>query len=1494
MSKIPGQIRKITFSPAKINKMHNYGNNSNNIDNNLIKDKIISSKENTELMKGSKSNRNKLNIFHSPRNQIIKHFKESLNKTSEENNINLKSKYSNNKILKTKSSKKILSSNKTENPSKQIDEALWDSLFKKNIIFLNKKNFEKISNAENEKDFDSNINNKNNDNQTNKKESVKSVDQQRLLLQKKLSLDNFLTHSKDTNLDGDSRKFKKDLKELKQNLSNNKNEKTKNGLEESHSNYNIDDQIEKEFNSNSKNIHKYENIFCSNNNNYVNNNDSYKKYSTSKTDCNIRYPENKENNSEITKIINSDNSKLFENNSTKKTSKINSLEVNHSLNNNEKITLPFNNNKYNKQAQKSSIVSNTTISNYYSNYNPKLFGKKVNPISKSINISNIHSKKKLNIDKNLSYANSKNLMSEKILNVEKKKNPNSNEPRSNNNKKENSDIQTENSNLKELEKIIYSERNSLAKKKSMDKILSARKFLNVNRNPSTVNFNIANPKSSKEFKPLNTNSNNKNNNNNANIRNEKNTHFNSMSIANIISPHKLINLSQNFETNFIEINYLKSNKSNKNIINYNKSNNNNNTFFKKPQKKFISASHDFMNHFKNNLSQTNEFGKSSKNKALYDFKTERKNNYSNNYANGLDKISLLKSIESISSNNKYSEILNSFSRGNTYNAYKSEDYTVNKNLNKEIFSQLKHLESIKHYDLNLNSNYKTANNNLNGNEKTINFLDKKDLNSADALQNLNYKKNQNGGTENGFNSDYEINNNDLPKSFDYETKINNSSNAFGNDRNIKKAFENNQNPFPLQNEIVFEKEKSNLINLNTYTLLKKQRNKNSLLANEILILQENIQEELESPDLHKNKGLFGSNNLPIEIDYERKLTKESALQSNIELNVDIEENSINNINTSLNIKNNNNNDDKNSIFKKSEKLNSSHSESNVINTNFNNKSFGAAEINFNFNDNYKNNHNNKEKENYFNRKKTKDLLDAIIPSPAPKKKEKTNFADLIKDLKQNSNKFSPLKKRDIEINNLIRNKKLNADNNLISYQNSDKNLNAQLSIMEIRVERPYKNNELNEILCNQYLKNESENESNCKINKINKFDLKILNEISANSLITQKDKLAEINKISGKDLSNNSFIQTLKNENINENTNLDFHESPIKLRKISNNDLIYNNIASQMININNEVNFPIQENSQIVKNKASNGNNAEIAEFPFKKESFNIKDNFQHEDKNPKNNNINEKDFSTLNNIYKDLININDSNQTIKKESGANLNSNNNNNDTNLHNPEAQETDHIAFRKINYNIDTNNNFRNKHNAINIINNKKSELENLTSENKTLNNNSNKVYNMYRNLNRDKNSNTLSTLFNENEFTGTNKHNGIYQRNQANIKERKNKNSLNNFAEEYKNKLTNITDISLKANFTVSSIITENNENKNSELNKNFGKIAFRNENIFINDENKANVDAAPQVNKTSLNDLDEEMIANEIPVNFNSVISNKHKNSKISGLKFFIFFLITS
>ena len=85
MSKLPSQIRNIIISPVKPENTENYGKIQNN--DNIIKNNILSSNEISDLMKGSKTNRNKLNIFHSPRNQIIKHFKDSLNKTSEENNL---------------------------------------------------------------------------------------------------------------------------------------------------------------------------------------------------------------------------------------------------------------------------------------------------------------------------------------------------------------------------------------------------------------------------------------------------------------------------------------------------------------------------------------------------------------------------------------------------------------------------------------------------------------------------------------------------------------------------------------------------------------------------------------------------------------------------------------------------------------------------------------------------------------------------------------------------------------------------------------------------------------------------------------------------------------------------------------------------------------------------------------------------------------------------------------------------------------------------------------------------------------------------------------------------------------------------------------------------------------------------------------------------------------------------------------------------------------
>jgi len=107
-------------------------------------------------------------------------------------------------------------------------------------------------------------------------------------------------------------------------------------------------------------------------------------------------------------------------------------------------------------------------------------------------------------------------------------------------------------------------------------------------------------------------------------------------------------------------------------------------------------------------------------------------------------------------------------------------------------------------------------------------------------------------------------------------------------------------------------------------------------------MQDKIQKDLEIPDASKNKALFAENNLFLGgIDYEIKLTKESALQSNIELNLEIEENySENNVNSSMNYLKR-----KNLQFKKTEKMDILNNEKNLLNKKFHNKFFGLGNTN---------------------------------------------------------------------------------------------------------------------------------------------------------------------------------------------------------------------------------------------------------------------------------------------------------------------------------------------------------------------------------------------------------------------------------------------------------------------------------------------------------------------------------------------------------------------
>ena len=659
-------------------------------------------------------------------------------------------------------------------------------------------------------------------------------------------------------------------------------------------------------------------------------------------------------------------------------------------------------------------------------------------------------------------------------------------------------------------------------------------------------------------------------------------------------------------------------------------------------------------------------------------------------------------------------------------------------------------------------------------------------------------------------------------------------------------------------------------------------------------MQENIQEEMEIPEASINNALFAENNIFLgEIDYERKLTKESALRSNIDLNVEIEENySENNLNSSMNYLYH-----KNLQFKKTEKMNFLNNEKNIINKNFSNKSFGLGNTNEAV---FLSNNEKESQKNQIKRSKTKDLLDTIIPSPIPKKKEKPNFNEIINNLRENSYKYSPLKiQKNVTIkgsskvffsNNLIKNEK---------FQNLD--LQNNLSFAEIRNEELNKNNQINGIILNTI--NNNEFGSN-KTNKINKFDLNNFHENCENSVTAKnalKETFADRHKIEAKDLSN-SFIKTLKYEYHNEN--LDFNESPIKLIELSNNENIINNIT-----------FPIQENSER-KIKIANGDNSDITKFPLKNESFNNEN--LNEIKNVNKN----KGFFTKDNIYDDSINnTNDYGfKKDKKEVKKKLTSNEKISNSNI--KISKNTDQRAFRKINYNIDSSNNYRNKKNAINFIQDKNADLKNLTIKNKTNSNTSNNANNTLTTPNPDKNSNTISTLFNDNEFNNTNKI-AIYNKNHLNFKERKNKNSLINFAEENQNKFTNITIISNKNNFTNSSIMMENTNINNNYNNKNEKRISnenyrinrifknrhnldehilinetdnthvkefYRNTNFYnldfskkgANEKNEAFID---QANRARLDDLDQEMIANENPISFNSLTYDKNRNSNISGMK---------
>lgn len=1488
----PFKIKNLTLSPVNTIKDKDDNKQILNLDNNLLLNKHFPIKEISELMKGSYTNRNKLNIFNSPRNQIIKHFKDSLSKTNDDNFL-FKSKQINN-LGKTRSSNKIITSNKFEHKDINLNEIKTISLVNTQNFSLNRKKNENDTNNKFEKNHSINFT---------------GIDKDFLRIHKKqnqLSLDRFLTNNSLIN-----NKINYELQYNRHHTSEkvmnteihifNSPEKidiyNKNTFENNH-NYNIDELIEKENN----------NFIMETNNFNISNSNKLMTFSL-KSNTNIKSQELKESKAESGKIdivI----SKILE--KPKKISNKNSMDANIHINKNERISFLTN--------QKIRKNNSSLMSNYYSNYNTNLLVKKNSTLNKNTNLSNNTLKKKISISKDISYGNSKNIISEKIVKIDKNI---SNKYFATNNNNNFNGIKTQkDSNIRESDKIISTERLSIKKKTVLDKNISSTKFYNEKK---IVSNGISNPFNIKSYRE----------NKISDIKKYKGVHFNSLSIANITSPKKNINFSNNNDSIISEKDIYKTENNKLSKI--------------KTEKSIISVSQDLTiinkktkDFFNINSNEKIELKNSNDSKTM---KKKEIHNYDKIYSKNEIKKKSLNSFDNNSLQLKKKN--NSILKKELSNLNKSKDF--NQHLNNEYNLFLKDKNSRNTFNENgLNKNIKNFQENQ-SNENSVKddneFFNKNDkifINDFTSFNsNIKFKDGDNEDNYGSIKSDNLCNIHQLPKILKnindqiyynldqignlYQKNYQSDLNKDWNSENYK-SLENGITKENLKksNNINFEQGKSNLINLNTYSLLKKQIDKNNLKNNDFLMQFDLKQELYISPDsniINRNKTHeFIENNSDL------INSKESALQSNIDLNIDVDQ--INSNNSSVN-----NKKDKNSKFIK---INSNNNQIGIVTDNFltnyrkinqiNNKDFTNLEediIKHNFNSNIENNDlsenalsknlQNFETQNIVkgNKPKNNNIIDNLIPSPIPRKKEKPIFMDIINDLKINSEKFSPLRRKEECQNQLIVDK-IQSKNKLCNNEDYENNFDI---IMKHNI--PIEEREIIESKSKTQQSNKKSICGSNKINKINKFDIR------ENSPSNIKKKILKINKDGTKDHNCEILIKNIKLENTREFVNSDQEKNLNKSRKNSINELTnnftlnFNNCENiDFHNPANHINIAqnIQKNSKenlLSDMKLSKTN---ILNMPFKKD---ILETYNNNNENIDNIKIKE-EFSTINNIYDEIMNTSKYkyNTIEKRENELFRNDKNefdnvNKNQNYLKEKINCQRENISFKKINYHIDTSNNYRNKIIDRNIIN--KNALNNFESSKKINNNNSENGNNFNTNANKEKNS-TLSTLFNENDVDSNtkNKNNLINHQNYKYQNGRKNKNSLNNFAEDHKNKFNNLTDISNKINFTVSSIITENpnlennqeykskddnnknneeespyiNESENTQIKEFSNNINYHNLEVSrkIKNEDNESFSSKGINSNLDLKDLDEKMINYEIPQRNESKIF-KNKNFFINNLK---------
>lgn len=715
--------------------------------------------------------------------------------------------------------------------------------------------------------------------------------------------------------------------------------------------------------------------------------------------------------------------------------------------------------------------------------------------------------------------------------------------------------------------------------------------------------------------------------------------------------------------------------------------------------------------------------------------------------------------------------------------------------------------------------------------------------------------------------------------------------------------ETKSNQISNTNENFYDKDKSNLINTNTFSLLKKQRHKNSLMNHNIFNI---IKSEIVGiNDLNINKSFSAPDKAFKEIkmeNLEENIIKKMTNEINIKLKRNINEEIVSQIRNEIvedleisKYEKSRKNALKESLLQSHIDLNSIDVDENslyhprsVINKNIsinsNNKSFCNSDKKVVYRD--------INRYNFPLKSKTLDLFDTLIPSASPRKREKPIFKDLSIDSQANHNLHSPLRtKKNISLrekanilninlsNDLIRNINTTSFGNFpnIQYTNSPCfNFTSNAEVINGN-NNLINNSTTNNIFIFTEASNDKKVEKNNIFEEFNLKELKFFDEKMFCLNIYNKETNKKNNKKTlqtayksekyslGDDEAEMPDVLKQNNQSKkNIKDNLNYLESPLKTHKDFNSHKVNPDIniisdKSKITNLNHSLENTVNlaQKQQFEKKETTD----QVSEFPLKNsdfEPFGEKSQlvntahkeystFEINNSNPSKNidlNTNRNSYFNKSEIEKKTQNLLCSNDNIIREI-QNYDYNNTSNKDNY--DSLKKTQDNVFRKINININ---------NANPLASNKEKNL----FINKRLKNTDGSISPIFNRFNNEKNSNTISSIFNDNNIMNNNEIN----KNFFNYNTLKNPHTPNNnnkfeneLIEEYRRKFNNITDITNKSNFSVSTIITKNlnfnNNNNNTNLSQNKKPIEINNSIILMEEEKMDNTICYNDENIVDLN-----------------------------------------